>query len=275
MALNPVGPQPRSVYWRRRLLLLLAVLVVVFLVSRACGSGEAVRATPTPGGRTLPLAATSGVPASAASVASTAGRAGTPSPATSPASTAAGHRRTAGPGTSAATAGMSASPDASTSTGVPAATPPAASGTPAATPAPTASPTPATDQVAACTDAEVKVTAKADSHSYPAGTTPRLTLTVRNVSSAACQRDLGSAALELFVTSGSAGIWNSDACKAKGSSAVTTLAPGESSVTRLSWPRVRSGSSCPTPRPTAEPGTYRVAGRAGTARSAPAAFVLR
>ncbi len=48
---NPVGPQPRSVYWRRRLVVLLGVVavivLVVFLVSRP-GSGEASSGIPNP-----------------------------------------------------------------------------------------------------------------------------------------------------------------------------------------------------------------------------------
>jgi hypothetical protein len=48
---NPVGPQPRSVYWRRRLVVLLGLVaviaLVVFLITRP-GSGEASSGTPTP-----------------------------------------------------------------------------------------------------------------------------------------------------------------------------------------------------------------------------------
>lgn len=36
--LHPRGPLPPGIYWRRRLLTLVAVVVVLFLLSRACGS---------------------------------------------------------------------------------------------------------------------------------------------------------------------------------------------------------------------------------------------
>lgn len=50
---NPVGPQPPSVYWRRRIMVLLgllAVVVVIVLIVVRPGAGEEPRATPTPTG---------------------------------------------------------------------------------------------------------------------------------------------------------------------------------------------------------------------------------
>jgi hypothetical protein len=49
---NPVGPQPRNVYWRRRLLVLLgvlAVIVIIILIVARPGGG-----TPTPHNTTTP-----------------------------------------------------------------------------------------------------------------------------------------------------------------------------------------------------------------------------
>lgn len=48
---NPVGPEPASVYWRRRivaLLLLLAVVVIIVLIVVRPGAGDGQTQTPTP-----------------------------------------------------------------------------------------------------------------------------------------------------------------------------------------------------------------------------------
>jgi hypothetical protein len=46
--LHPRGPLPPGVYWRRRLLTLLAVVVVLFLLGRACTAGGSPKAGPSP-----------------------------------------------------------------------------------------------------------------------------------------------------------------------------------------------------------------------------------
>jgi hypothetical protein len=48
--MDPVGPLPPSVYWRRRLIILAVVLVVLLLLTRACGvwGGNASSSTPAP-----------------------------------------------------------------------------------------------------------------------------------------------------------------------------------------------------------------------------------
>lgn len=156
--------------------------------------------------------------------------------------------------------------------------PSAATPDPATTPdavATTATATATAGGARACTDDDITVVAAPDAASYPAGTTPRFSLTVRNTSSVPCTRDVGSAALELSVTSGDQPVWSSDQCRPRGDSSVQTLPPDGTQVTRLSWPRVRTNAACPTPRPGADPGTYRLTGRAGKVTSEPAVFVLR
>lgn len=53
--MRPVGDQPPAVYWRRRILILGVALVVLFVVLRACGGGDAE-----------PVAAPASTPTSAA-----------------------------------------------------------------------------------------------------------------------------------------------------------------------------------------------------------------
>lgn len=68
---NPVGPQPSSVYWRRRLIVLIglvAVVVVIVLIVVRPGSagGEPAKKQPAPASTSTPAAATS-IPTSSAS----------------------------------------------------------------------------------------------------------------------------------------------------------------------------------------------------------------
>lgn len=68
---HPVGPQPSSVYWRRRLIVLLglvAVVVVIVLIVVRPGSagGEPAKKAPAPTASSTPAAATS-IPTSSAS----------------------------------------------------------------------------------------------------------------------------------------------------------------------------------------------------------------
>ena len=61
---NPVGPQPKNIYWRRRLLVLLgivAVIVVIILIVARPGGGKPV-ATPTNTTHTPVAAVTACIP---------------------------------------------------------------------------------------------------------------------------------------------------------------------------------------------------------------------
>ncbi len=159
--------------------------------------------------------------------------------------------------------------------------PPSALATPTvptstATSKPTAKPTvkATVKQARTCTDADVDVTAATDVRAYPAGSTPRFTLTVTNSSPTPCRRDLGSAALRLLVTSGPARVWSSDDCKPKGVSSLRLLDAGASFSTSLSWPRVRTNAACTGPKGQAAAGTYVLTAAAGPVTSAKATFLL-
>jgi hypothetical protein len=83
--LHPRGPLPPGVYWRRRGLTLLAVVLVLFLVSRACGSGGSPSASlsPTP----APSASVTKAPKPSTSAAASPTASKTPSPTPSPTAT--------------------------------------------------------------------------------------------------------------------------------------------------------------------------------------------
>ncbi len=169
-------------------------------------------------------------------------------------------------GTSAAAPGQTPTPTASLSTPTPVTT--------TATPPPSPSPAASSAEPVDCAANVLTVTAATDAETYPAGSTPELTLTVRNTGIAPCRTDLGSAQLELRVLSGQDRVWSSDDCSPGGDPNPTVLPAGGQFTTSLQWPRVRSAPSCPGGEPAAQPGTYRLYARLGDRLSAPAVFHL-
>jgi len=140
----------------------------------------------------------------------------------------------------------------------------------------TASPTASSSSTATpdCTNKQIDVTVTTDASSYPAGVDPVFTLSVTNVSSSPCLRDVGSAAEELTVTTGQTRVWSSDDCNPAGSADVQKLVPGKAVSVQVQWGRDFSQPGCPTGQPAASAGTYQVTGRVGDKSSTPTAFSL-
>ena len=149
---------------------------------------------------------------------------------------------------------------------------PSASASASASASPPASAVPSPSPAADCAPEVLKVLAETDDDSYALGGTPRLSLTITNTGTVPCTRDLGQAAVELLVYSGSDRIWSSDDCAPGGGTAVTTLAPGEAEVQRVTWNGRRSLPGCKGEKAQAQPGTYRVHGRVGQLRVEGAVF---
>jgi len=126
--------------------------------------------------------------------------------------------------------------------------------------APSPSPSPSTGP---CADDALEVQARAEQESYAAGGRPLLLLDVTNTGTVPCTRDLGQAAIELLVVSGSDRIWSSDDCAPGGPERVVTLEPGEPSRAQVTWPGQRSLPACAGPQADAQAGTYRVTARVG------------
>jgi hypothetical protein len=159
-----------------------------------------------------------------------------------------------------------------------------ASGTPAPTatarPTATASPTasasaPPVAAVSGCADAVLALTGSTDAETYAVGTSPRLTLVVKNTGPVPCNRDLGSGAVELLVYSGQDRIWSSDDCSPAKGVAPTRLAPGGTQAVALTWAGKRSRPGCTGTATQAQAGTYRLVARVGTLRGDVAVFRFR
>ena len=153
---------------------------------------------------------------------------------------------------------------------------PTGSPRPSATATQTPSPRPTAVRTApvTCRDGALTLATSSDAKQYTVGATPRLTVTVKNVSGSACTRDLGGGAVEVLVYSGADRIWSSDDCGADEGVSVQTLTAGASLETSVLWPGKRSAKGCPTDRPAAKPGTYTVRARVGTLRSTVTVFRL-
>jgi len=250
--LDPVGPHPASVYWRRRIVTMVAAVVGVLLLLRACGSdqppdlGIPAAATQTP----VPLVSTY-----------------TPAPTPAGASGAAGGttetpgRQAAGP----AAAGPAVTRAGTTGTA-------AADGSGDATAAATAAGEP---KPTWCPRQDIEVTVRTDAKRYAPKEKPKLFISVANRGQAACLLDVGSKALTLIVKSGSDRIWSSDDCQGPGQSDVRLLQPGKPFVAGAQWGRLRSEPGCPKGQPAAKPGTYLLTGSAnGIQSTRRAAFLL-
>jgi hypothetical protein len=203
---SPVGRQPPSVYWRRRLLVLLgliAVIVVIVLI--------VVRPGQTP------------------------------------------------------SAGPSNSPSPSTS------------GSPSGTPTPTFTSAAGGE---ACNSGQIAIAAITDSNTYASGVQPALSMSITNIGAAPCTFDVGTAAQEYIITSGTDRIWSSKDCQTGAVANPVVLAPGvEQRTTPFAWDRTRSSTdTCNTTRPAAVAGpdgpTYKLQVKLGDIESTETAFRL-
>jgi hypothetical protein len=133
---------------------------------------------------------------------------------------------------------------------------------PSAAASPVPSPTPSPAPLRTCPDSSLQVTTEADATSYPKGSAPRFTLTIRNTSGVACRRALGPGAVELRVFSGEDRIWSSDDCNTSKEQGVLTLPAGQAKATTVQWSGKRTRPGCSLGE-VAQPGTYRVSARVG------------
>ena len=123
--------------------------------------------------------------------------------------------------------------------------------------------TTATTDGGTCADGDIEVAVEPDADTYPAGTTPEITLTIQNTGSESCTRNIGSDANSIEVSSGGVRVWSSDDCGDEGSPDIETLEPDKIASVTVEWPRTISAEGCPTPpgeQPEAQAGSYNVVG---------------
>lgn len=143
--------------------------------------------------------------------------------------------------------------------------------------APTETPA-APEEVPACTAADVTVTAKADMEFYGPLNEPQFSFHLANTSGKPCTLDVGTAAQEFKVTSGSDTIWVSSHCQVDPVNQVVQLdAVAETDSPVVGWVRERSTpDTCEGERPSAVAGGayYHLTVTVGGISSSPLTFVL-
>ncbi|RZT88820.1 hypothetical protein EV383_5770 [Pseudonocardia sediminis] len=280
--MDPVGPLPASVYWRRRMLAVGATLLGLFgllwlataLILPPADDSSTDRAAqieqqnPADQNRQTGGTPAAGTPASGPV---------NPAPPTSPASV-----TPAAPGTP----GLAGAPPAGAATGSstgpaspnagpvdetvrPDDTPRPAVVVPPSGPSPPTGPPP-------CTDRMIKVGAEVGQPEYKVGARPVLRLVVTNVSGQACVRDLDGTLQEIVVWSGDGKnrLWSSNDCSNPASDDLRTLVPGQPVAFAVTWSGLGSVPGCGVARDRLPAGAYRVLTRLGPVISDPAPFLL-
>lgn len=255
--IEPNGPLPQSVYWRRRALAAgVSVLAVVLLAWIIGGLVEADDQHPVQG--TANAAEMGGAAASGTARATSSGRASAP-----PSS----------PGPDDPRGSVTASPrsGAPTSGPVPRTTAPPAPVVTTTTTTPAPSPGPP----AACPDAVMKVVAAPDVPSYPVGARPLLKLRVVNAGPVPCVRDVSRKLREILVLGlDGARLWSSNDCYGPPEQDVRVLPPNQPVEFSVNWAGRTSAPGCPVDRKTVPAGTYQVVGKLGALAGAPTQLVL-
>ncbi|PVZ13032.1 DUF4232 domain-containing protein [Actinomycetospora cinnamomea] len=301
---EPVGPLAPSVYWRRRCVALgLALAVLGGLVwGLAGGSGGIGEPEPaTVEARARAAAMTDASPADGpgpveaalppASPAPLLAPGDAPAPAPTPAPTPGaalfappggeGFQGFLPPGVPTGSSGpLLATPTTTAPETIPTEAPPS---TPLSTPPPS-TPLPATSEISEstgapapgpCADDDLRVTARTDAQSYPAGRKPVLSLVVTNTGDAPCVRDLDAARQAVAVVRRPGdGLWGSNDCSPGDTDDVRTLRPGEDAVFSVRWSGRTSTPGCAGERTTVPPGTYQLLARLDGIMSEPVSFTL-
>ncbi|CAM3670845.1 BsuPI-related putative proteinase inhibitor [Tsukamurella ocularis] len=246
--LEPHGPLPPEIYWRRRVLAaglaLFAVIVVVLLIVFVGGGKDSSQNAATASSST-PVT-TSALP---------------PSQAPDGADPSAGNNGAAGGagGSGAPQSGASGSGAASASA--------SSSGGGVPTPGAVVAGGP-------CPDANISVVVGADKATYALGEQPTFEATVTNAGSVPCARDIGSGQQQLIVLTldGSKQLWTNFDCTFQPGIKNEVLQPGQQLRYKLQWAGTTSAPGCQAQRVPVAPGAYQVVAQLGAKRSAPVTF---
>jgi hypothetical protein len=241
-----VGPHPAAIYWRRRAVVAAVVALIIIVFVATCTGPD----TGGPVGQSGPSASTS---VSASRSASNPPTLITPDANATNGGSGGGGGGGASGGASPSVKGGSDPGDdgADSGTGggdLPADAPP-------------------------CADTDMALTAEVAPSPGKYGGTVSLTLVVRNTSTLACSRDVGSTAQELRVIQGTATIWSSDNCQTTRTADVRVFGPNIESRFSTQWYTYRlAPRECEVAPNPAPAGRYQVLARLGTKLSTPLNF---
>ncbi|TWS20531.1 hypothetical protein FK529_04075 [Tsukamurella asaccharolytica] len=250
--LEPHGPLPPEIYWRRRVLAavvaLFAVVVVVLLIVFVGGGNDSSQNAAT-ASSTTPVT-TSGLPPSQAP-------SGDPSAANNSGGGAGGAGGSGAPQSGANASGASGAASASAS--------PSGGGVP--TPGAVVAGGP-------CPDANISVVVGADKATYTLGEQPTFEATITNAGPVPCARDVGTGQQQLIVLTldGSKQLWTNFDCTFQPGIKNEVLQPGQQLRYKLQWAGTTSAPGCQAQRAPVAPGAYQVVAQLGAKRSAPVTF---
>ena len=140
-------------------------------------------------------------------------------------------------------------------------------------PEPTSTSTDSVDGM--CADSDIEVTATPESGtSFPTGTPITFSMTIKNTSSTACKRNVGTKPNTVLVESNGTQVWSSDDCAPAGQDDIKTIEPGEVFQLTAVWDQKETQPGCPAGQPTAPAGSYQVVGINEQVKSSPSAFTI-
>ena len=132
----------------------------------------------------------------------------------------------------------------------------------------------------ACTDAEIRVTAKPTVTSAARGAHVVIYLYIKNISARSCTRDIGPDLQELRIVLGAEKVWSSDDCGTARGSNIRNFLPNFEVSFNVDWNGKMSTSCIGTGANRApagaapDAGRYQVLGRVGTAQSKAATLTI-
>ncbi|MFI6432179.1 hypothetical protein [Rhodococcus oryzae] len=243
--LEPNGPLPPEIYWRRRALAIgagvVALILFVWIVTSLGGGGDDPEAEAA---------------AASSSQSSTSSGQAAPSSAGDTGGSGSGSGEASASGSGSGGSGGDTAVSGSVSGGA------ASSSSPSAVPA------------GQCPDQSLAIKASSNQPNYPAGQEPQFGIVVTNIGSATCERDLGAGMQQVLVYSldGQQRIWSNTDCFPNTAPDIRSLKPGEQAAFTVKWSGATSEPGCTAPRNPVGAGAYTVVGQLGALRSTPEPF---
>lgn len=146
---------------------------------------------------------------------------------------------------------------------------------PAPVPATTTAPPPPPGPPVRCSDSVVQVVAAPDAPSYPVGGRPLLRLRITNVGATPCTREVSRNLREiLLLAPDGRRLWSSNDCYGPPEQDVRVLQPNQPAVFTVTWAGRTSAPGCPLNRETVPAGTYQVVGKLGALVGRPTPLTL-
>jgi hypothetical protein len=127
-----------------------------------------------------------------------------------------------------------------------------------------------------CADSEISVIPAPSATTVKRGATVTIRITIKNISTRTCNRDVGADPQELYIDQGARKLWSSDTCSNRHGSDVRSFTPGAARVYTVNW-NGRQATTCSgtlAAGPFADAGQYAVHARVGTKISNPVTLTV-